>query len=87
MAKRYSKNDIILGAGTVLDPETARVTILSGAQYIVSPCLNLDVIRMCNRYSVPAMPGIMTITEAVAALEAGADILKLFPGELLDPNL
>lgn len=86
LAKRYSKNDIILGAGTVLDPETARVAILSGAQYIVSPCLNLDVIRMCNRYSVPAMPGIMTITEAVAALEAGADILKLFPGEFFGPK-
>jgi len=86
LAKRYSNEEIIIGAGTVLDAETARIAILSGASYIVSPCLNIDVIKLCNRYSIPAMPGIMTITEAVAAMEAGADILKLFPGELFGPR-
>ena len=86
LAARYVHDEIILGAGTVLDPETARIAMLSGAQYIVSPCLNLDVIRMCNRYRIPIMPGISTITEAVTAMEAGADILKYFPGELGGPK-
>jgi 2-dehydro-3-deoxyphosphogluconate aldolase/(4S)-4-hydroxy-2-oxoglutarate aldolase len=86
LAARYTNNEIILGAGTVLDAETARIAMLSGAQYIVSPCLNVDTIKLCNRYRVPVMPGIMTITEAVTALEAGADILKLFPGELFGPK-
>jgi 2-dehydro-3-deoxyphosphogluconate aldolase/(4S)-4-hydroxy-2-oxoglutarate aldolase len=86
LAKRYTKGEIILGAGTVLDPETARIAILSGSEYIVSPCLNLDTIKLCNRYRVPVMPGIMTIKEAVEAMEAGADILKLFPGDLFGPK-
>lgn len=76
-------DSILLGAGTVLDAETARIAILSGAQFIVSPHLNTDVIRLCNRYRVANMSGIMTITEAVAAMEAGCDVLKVFPGEVL----
>lgn len=86
LAKRYTKNEIILGAGTVLDPESARIAMLSGAQFIVSPYLNLDTIKMCNRYRVPVMPGVMTITEAVKAMEAGCDIIKVFPGEILGPQ-
>ena len=86
LAKRYTKGEIILGAGTVLDPETARIAILSGSEYIVSPCLNVETIKLCNRYRVPVMPGIMTITEAITAMEAGAAILKLFPGELFGPK-
>jgi len=86
LAKRYTKGEIILGAGTVLDPETARIAILSGAEYIVSPSLNLETIKLCNRYRKPAMPGVMTIADAISALEAGADILKVFPGELLVPK-
>jgi len=87
IALSYSADQIILGAGTVLDPETARIAILSGSQYIVSPYLNIDTIKLCNRYRVPCMPGVMTITEAVTAMEAGADIIKLFPGDIAGPQM
>lgn len=70
---------IVLGAGTVLDPETARIAILSGAQYIVAPNTNPKVIEMCRRYSKPIMPGALTPTEVVSAWEAGADVVKVFP--------
>jgi 2-dehydro-3-deoxyphosphogluconate aldolase/(4S)-4-hydroxy-2-oxoglutarate aldolase len=86
LRSRYSDSDIILGAGTVLDPETARIAILEGASYIVSPALNLDTIRLCNRYRVPILPGCMTVTEIISALEAGVDIVKVFPGELYGPS-
>lgn len=86
LRKRYSNGEIILGAGTVLDPETARIAILSGSEYIVSPYFSIETVKLCNRYRIPVMPGIMTIKEAVEAMEAGADILKLFPGELLGPK-
>lgn len=88
VAKKYSKNgEIIIGAGTVLDPETARVAILCGAQYIVSPCLNAETVKLCNRYQVACMPGAMTIREVVECMEAGADIVKVFPGELFGPKI
>lgn len=77
--------DVMLGAGTVLDPETARQAILAGAQFIISPSVNVDTIRMCQRYQVLAMPGVMTPTEIVTALEAGADIIKIFPAEVFGP--
>jgi 2-dehydro-3-deoxyphosphogluconate aldolase/(4S)-4-hydroxy-2-oxoglutarate aldolase len=85
LAKSYSSSDILLGAGTVLDSETARIAILSGAQYIVSPYLSLETMKLCHRYRVPIMPGAMTIKEVAEAMEAGADIVKLFPGELFGP--
>lgn len=87
LANKYNKGEIIIGAGTVLDPETARIAILAGAEYIVSPGLNLDTIKLCNRYRIPIMPGVMTPTEAITALEAGADILKIFPGGLFGPSV
>lgn len=87
LAKSYSPGELIIGAGTVLDPETARVSILSGAQYVVSPCLNVETVRMCNRYQVPVMAGAMTIKEIVECMEAGADVVKLFPGELFGPAM
>lgn len=77
--------DALLGAGTVLDPETARLAILAGAQFIVAPSTNLDTIRLCRRYSVPIMPGAYTPTEIVTAWEAGADVVKLFPADLGGP--
>ena len=77
---------ITLGVGSVLDPETARAAILAGAEYVVTPCLNTDVIKLCNRYQVPSMPGAMSVREVVEAMEAGADIVKVFPGELLGPQ-
>jgi 2-dehydro-3-deoxyphosphogluconate aldolase/(4S)-4-hydroxy-2-oxoglutarate aldolase len=71
--------DILIGAGTVLDPETARMCILEGAQYIVSPALNLKTIELCHRYSVAVLPGALTPTEVLTAWEAGADVVKVFP--------
>ncbi|AGX06329.1 keto-hydroxyglutarate-aldolase/keto-deoxy-phosphogluconate aldolase [Bacillus sp. NRRL B-14911] len=76
----------LIGAGTVLDPETARHAILNGASFIVSPNFNRDIAVICNRYSVPYLPGCMTITEIVSALESGADIVKLFPANRFDPS-
>jgi 2-dehydro-3-deoxyphosphogluconate aldolase/(4S)-4-hydroxy-2-oxoglutarate aldolase len=81
LVKAYPSGEIIIGAGTVLDPETARAAILAGAQYIVSPSFNLETVKLCNRYQIPVMPGVMTIKEVVEAMEAGADIIKVFPGE------
>jgi 2-dehydro-3-deoxyphosphogluconate aldolase / (4S)-4-hydroxy-2-oxoglutarate aldolase len=85
LAKEYNSGDILIGAGTVLDPETARIAILAGAQYIVSPSVNVETARLCNRYQVPYMPGAGTMREIVEAMECGADIVKLFPGETLGP--
>ncbi len=84
LARKYG-DQIILGAGTVLDSETARIAILSGAQFIVSPNFNPEVTRLCNRYRKASMAGILTIGEAVSAMEAGVDVLKLFPGDLFGP--
>jgi 2-dehydro-3-deoxyphosphogluconate aldolase/(4S)-4-hydroxy-2-oxoglutarate aldolase len=69
----------IIGVGTVLDPETARMAILSGAEFVVGPSLNPATVVLCNRYRVPIMPGCMTIQDIQAALELGVDIVKLFP--------
>ena len=87
LSKRFSQEQIILGAGTVLDPETARTAILSGAQYVVSPFLSRETLQLCNRYQVPCMPGVMTIEGVVEAMELGADILKVFPGEAFGPGI
>lgn len=87
LAKTYKPDEIIIGAGTVLDPETARIAILAGAQYVVSPSFNVNTLKLCNRYQVPCMPGVMTAEGVVEAMEAGADILKIFPGELYGPKI
>lgn len=87
LSRKYSSGEIIIGAGTVLDPETARAAILSGAQYVVSPCLNTETVKLCNRYQIPCMPGAMTVKEVVECMEAGADIVKVFPGELFGPAI
>ena len=87
MAREYDGTDFVIGAGTVMDPETARMAILSGAQYVVSPYFNGDTVRLCNRYRVACMPGAMSIAEVVAGMEAGADIIKVFPGELFGPKV
>ena len=78
-------DDVLLGAGTVLDTETARAAILAGAQFIISPSVNVDTIALCQRYQVLSMPGAMTPTEIVTALQAGADIVKVFPAEMFGP--
>ena len=86
MVEKYKDNDkVVIGAGTVLDPETARMAIMAGANYVVSPGLNLETIKMCNRYRVPMLPGVMTPSEAITAMEAGCDIIKIFPGNIVGP--
>ena len=87
LAATYSPEDINLGAGTVMDSATARIAMLSGAEYIVSPYLDLDTVKMCNRYRVPIMPGVMSVRECVTAMEAGAGILKVFSGDLFGPKI
>lgn len=77
---------ILLGAGTVLDPETARAAILAGTEFIVTPTVNLDVIRMCHRYDKLVMAGAFTPTEILTAWDAGADIVKLFPADIGGPS-
>src|SRR5438876_5766219 len=76
---------VLLGAGTVLDPETARAALLAGAEYLVAPTVNLDVIRLCQRYDKLVMPGAFTPTEILNAWEAGADVVKVFPAEVVGP--
>jgi 2-dehydro-3-deoxyphosphogluconate aldolase/(4S)-4-hydroxy-2-oxoglutarate aldolase len=78
VARRYGSAAVV-GAGTVLDAETARACILAGARFVVSPSLNLDTIACCRRYGVAVMPGALTPTEVVAAWQAGADMVKVFP--------
>ena len=68
-----------MGAGTILDPETARMALLNGARFLVTPVLNLEVIKMSNRYSAVVIPGALTPTEILTAWEAGADLVKVFP--------
>lgn len=77
----------VIGVGTVLDPETARAAILSGAEFVVAPAFNADTIKLCNRYAIPVMPGTMTIHEIQSALELGVDVVKLFPGNLFQPSI
>lgn len=85
-SKRYGE-EVLFGAGTVLDAETARAAILAGADFVVSPSLNLDMLAMCNRYSIPLTPGCYTPTEMLKAWEAGADMVKLFPASVGGPSL
>src|SRR2546421_10631924 len=76
---------LLLGAGTVLDPETARAALLAGAEFLVAPTVNLDVIRLCQRYDRLVLPGAFTPTEILAAWEAGADVVKVFPADVVGP--
>ena len=78
-----TRPDILVGAGTVLDAETARMCILEGAQFVVSPALNVRTIEMCQRYSIAALPGALTPTEIVTAWQAGADVVKVFPASAM----
>ena len=78
IAERYG-NDVLLGAGTVLDAETARAVILAGAEFVVTPSLKLSTIEVCKRYSKVVIPGALTPTEVITAWEAGADFVKIFP--------
>jgi 2-dehydro-3-deoxyphosphogluconate aldolase/(4S)-4-hydroxy-2-oxoglutarate aldolase len=83
---RYGQS-VVFGAGSVLDSDSGRAAILAGADFIVSPTLNLELIRTCNRYAVPVMPGSLPPTEILAGWEAGADLVKLFPASIGGPAL
>lgn len=85
LANTYQRGEVILGAGTVLDSETARACLLAGAEFIISPSFNSEVVRLANRYRKLVMPGAMTITEIITVMESGADIVKLFPGSAFGP--
>jgi 2-dehydro-3-deoxyphosphogluconate aldolase/(4S)-4-hydroxy-2-oxoglutarate aldolase len=84
--RRYGQ-DVLFGAGTVLDAETARAAILAGAGFVVAPTLDLETVALCNRYSIPIMPGCYTPTELLTAWQSGADMLKLFPASFGGPEL
>lgn len=85
--KYQNHSDIVIGAGTVLDSVTARIAILAGAEYIVSPSFDRETAEICNLYQIPYLPGCMTITEMKEALKAGVDIIKLFPGSAFGPSI
>lgn len=87
LAKAYPNGEILIGAGTVMDPETARAAMLAGAEFIVSPYFNPDVVKMCNRYQKVCMPGAMSIREVVEVMESGADFVKFFPGSAFGPAM
>ena len=85
LADIFADEDVVVGAGTVLDGPTARTVHLAGAEFIVTPTLNEDVIRVSNRYGVPVVPGVFTPSEALEASELGADAVKLFPASSVGP--
>lgn len=88
LIKKYqSEPNVVIGAGTVLDEVTARLAILAGATFIVSPFFKAEIATLCNAYQIPYLPGCMTITEAHTALSFGSDIIKLFPSNLYQPNI
>jgi 2-dehydro-3-deoxyphosphogluconate aldolase/(4S)-4-hydroxy-2-oxoglutarate aldolase len=82
---RY-ESEVLFGVGSVLDPESARIAILAGAQFVVCPTLNVKTIKLCRRYSIPVMPGAYTPSEILKAWETGADIVKVFPASVGGPS-
>ena len=88
LVEKYKDNqEVVIGAGTVLDPITARIAIMAGAEYIVSPFFEKETAEVCNLYQIPYLPGCMTITEMKEALKSGVDIIKLFPGSAFGPEI
>jgi len=87
LTRTYNNGEILIGAGSVLDAETARICLLAGAEYIVSPTLDIETIKLCNRYQKIVMPGAMSVTEVLRAMEAGADVVKIFPAALFGPKI
>lgn len=87
LVEKYKGMDVIVGAGTCLDSETARIAILKGAQFVVSPAFNEGLVKLCNRYRVPVMTGAQTINEFIEAAEMGVDVIKVFPGDAYEPSI
>ncbi|RMW42404.1 bifunctional 2-keto-4-hydroxyglutarate aldolase/2-keto-3-deoxy-6-phosphogluconate aldolase [Lactiplantibacillus pentosus] len=85
--KYQSDSEVVIGAGTVLDPATARIAIIAGAQFIVSPSFNSDVAKLCNLYAIPYVPGCMTPNDVQDALSYGADVIKVFPGSVVGQGM
>lgn len=84
---KYKDNDnVVIGAGTCLDPSTARIAILNGAQFVVSPHFDKDISKLCNTYAVPILPGATTVKDIVECMKYGAEIIKLFPGDSFGPS-
>lgn len=86
LKEQFTSEELVIGAGTVLDASTARIAILAGSEFIVSPAFDEETAKLCNLYQVPYMPGCMTITEITKAMQYGADIVKLFPGSAFGPS-
>ena len=82
LVEKYAETDVVIGAGTVLDITSARLAILSGAQFIVSPSFSKEVAKLCNLYQIPYVPGVLTPREAQEALEYGSELIKLFPSDI-----
>ena len=87
LVEKYKANkDVVIGAGSVLDPETCKGAIEAGAKFIVAPSFNENVAKLANRYQIPYVPGTQTIKEIVTAMEYGSDVIKVFPGDILGPR-
>lgn len=84
--KKYKDTDMVIGAGTVMDAITARIAIIAGAEFIVSPNLVPEIAEVCNTYGVPYLPGCATVTEISTAMKLGVDVAKVFPGGILGPS-
>lgn len=87
LAATYRQGEVIIGAGTVLDATTARLAILAGAEFLVSPSLDVEMVKTCNRYQKVCMAGAMSVREVVEVMEAGSDFVKLFPGSAFGPEM
>lgn len=85
LAKKYADTDMVVGAGTVMDAITARIAIIAGADFIVSPNLVPEIATVCNTYGVPYLPGCGTVTEVASAMALGVEVVKVFPGGILGP--
>ncbi|PRY83693.1 bifunctional 2-keto-4-hydroxyglutarate aldolase/2-keto-3-deoxy-6-phosphogluconate aldolase [Alkalibacterium olivapovliticus] len=85
LAKKYAGTDMVVGAGTVMDAITARIAIIAGADFIVSPNMVLEISTVCNTYGVPYLPGCGTVTEVAEAMATGVEVVKVFPGGILGP--
>ena len=87
LVSTYAGTDVMIGAGTVLESTSARLAIIAGAQFIVSPTFNKEVAKICNLYQIPYIPGVMTPLEAQTAMEYGSELIKLFPGDITGPAM
>ncbi|MFW6030020.1 MAG: bifunctional 2-keto-4-hydroxyglutarate aldolase/2-keto-3-deoxy-6-phosphogluconate aldolase [Halanaerobiales bacterium] len=88
LTEKYKSNDdVIIGAGSVLDAPTAQTAIQAGAKFVVGPAFDAEMVKLCNRYQIPVVPGAVTPTEVVKAMEAGADVVKIFPATLFGPKI